>query len=152
MLVGPGKAGRGASSLAVPLLGAREIERITRSLAGQMQNIVLIGMPGCGKTTLGKALADRLGRPFLRCGCRPGAAGGPKHPGDLPLRRRGCLPRAGDADPGRAGERLRRSQPPAAAASPGRKMRRCCGKMGALSGSSGRWTGCRWADGPSPSK
>ena len=41
-----------------------EIERITRSLAGQMQNIVLIGMPGCGKTTLGKALADRLGRPF----------------------------------------------------------------------------------------
>ena len=41
-----------------------EIERITRCLAGQMQNIVLIGMPGCGKTTLGKALADRLGRPF----------------------------------------------------------------------------------------
>lgn len=41
-----------------------EIERITRNLAGQMQNIVLIGMPGCGKTTLGKALADRLGRPF----------------------------------------------------------------------------------------
>ena len=41
-----------------------EIERITRCLAGQMQNIVLIGMPGCGKTTLGKALAARLGRPF----------------------------------------------------------------------------------------
>lgn len=29
-----------------------------------MKNIVLIGMPGCGKTTLGKMLAERLGMDF----------------------------------------------------------------------------------------
>ncbi len=30
-----------------------------------MKNIILIGMPGSGKTTLGKAAADRLGRQFF---------------------------------------------------------------------------------------
>jgi shikimate kinase len=28
------------------------------------QNIIIIGMPGCGKSTFGKALARKLGRPF----------------------------------------------------------------------------------------
>ena len=40
------------------------IDRIYRTLSGQMQNIVLIGMPGCGKSTLGKALAEKLHRNF----------------------------------------------------------------------------------------
>ena len=30
-----------------------------------MKNIVLIGMPGCGKSTLGRCLAERLGRDFI---------------------------------------------------------------------------------------
>ncbi len=30
-----------------------------------MRNIVLIGLPGCGKSTIGKALAARLKRPFF---------------------------------------------------------------------------------------
>ena len=29
------------------------------------QNIIIIGMPGCGKSTFGKALARKLGRPFM---------------------------------------------------------------------------------------
>lgn len=41
-----------------------EIDRICRILAGKTQNIVLIGMPGCGKSTIGKALAEKLGRNF----------------------------------------------------------------------------------------
>ena len=36
----------------------REIERDTR-------NLLLIGMPGCGKTTVGQALANRLGRKLV---------------------------------------------------------------------------------------
>ena len=31
----------------------------------QMENIILIGMPGCGKSTLGKPLAEKLGKTFV---------------------------------------------------------------------------------------
>ena len=41
------------------------IAAITKSLAAQMQNVILIGMPGSGKTTVGTAAAARLGRTFL---------------------------------------------------------------------------------------
>jgi len=39
-------------------------EKIIRELASKMRNIILIGMPGCGKTTAGRALAERMRRPF----------------------------------------------------------------------------------------
>lgn len=42
-----------------------EIDRIERLLSRQMENIILIGMPGCGKSSVGKALAAALNRPFL---------------------------------------------------------------------------------------
>lgn len=38
------------------------IQQIHRILVQQMKNIVLIGMPGCGKTTIGRLLAQQLGR------------------------------------------------------------------------------------------
>lgn len=41
------------------------IERIYNELCIKMQNIVLIGMPGCGKSTVGKMLAQMLDRPFV---------------------------------------------------------------------------------------
>lgn len=42
-----------------------EIDRIERLLSRQMENIILIGMPGCGKSSVGRALAAALGRPFI---------------------------------------------------------------------------------------
>ncbi len=41
------------------------IGEIYRALAVQMQNIVLVGMPGCGKSSIGTLLAKKLDRPFL---------------------------------------------------------------------------------------
>ncbi len=38
------------------------IARIHQKLSIQMQNIVLIGMPGCGKSTIASLLAEKLGR------------------------------------------------------------------------------------------
>ena len=41
------------------------VGEIYRTLAVQMQNIVLVGMPGCGKSSIGTLLAEKLDRPFL---------------------------------------------------------------------------------------
>ena len=41
-----------------------KIEAISAKIARQTQNIVLIGMPGCGKTSIGQALAKKTGREF----------------------------------------------------------------------------------------
>lgn len=40
------------------------IETVTRQISKQTQNVILIGMPGCGKSTVGKRLAEKMGRPF----------------------------------------------------------------------------------------
>lgn len=42
-----------------------EIDRITKKLELQKQNIILIGMPGCGKSTLAAALSEKLGRDII---------------------------------------------------------------------------------------
>lgn len=41
------------------------IETIYKKLRKQMENIILIGMPGCGKSTVGKLLAERTGKTFV---------------------------------------------------------------------------------------
>ena len=41
------------------------ISPIVASISRETQNIILIGMPGCGKTTVGKALAEALHRPLI---------------------------------------------------------------------------------------
>jgi len=41
------------------------IREIHRELRRQMENIILIGMPGCGKSTLGTEIAKKLGKRFM---------------------------------------------------------------------------------------
>ncbi len=40
------------------------IERIVRDITQKTKNVILIGMPSCGKSTVGKLLAETLCRPF----------------------------------------------------------------------------------------
>lgn len=42
-----------------------EIDRVHRVLLGRTANLVLIGMPGCGKTRIGRLAAQALGREFV---------------------------------------------------------------------------------------
>lgn len=42
-----------------------ELERVYRKIASDKENIVLIGMPACGKTTVGKLLSKSLGRKVI---------------------------------------------------------------------------------------
>lgn len=41
------------------------LDSIFKDVKAQKQNIVLIGMPGSGKTTIGQAVAEKLGRDFI---------------------------------------------------------------------------------------
>ena len=38
---------------------------VYKKMCKQMENIVLVGMPGCGKSTIGKILAEKLGKIFV---------------------------------------------------------------------------------------
>lgn len=51
--------------LGTPGVFEKENERIISELQSRMQNIVLIGMPGCGKSTIGRIIADKTGKTFI---------------------------------------------------------------------------------------
>ncbi len=44
-----------------------EIDRIYNKLFLEKRNLVLIGMPSCGKTTIGKVIANSLSKEFIDC-------------------------------------------------------------------------------------
>lgn len=46
------------------VLDVRAIERLFIQMFKKKENICLIGMPSCGKTTLGKMISEKLGREF----------------------------------------------------------------------------------------
>ena len=46
-------------------INVSKIDQIVRIFAQKSENFVLIGMPGCGKSTVGKALAALLGKKFV---------------------------------------------------------------------------------------
>ena len=63
MLVAQAK--RSAEFFTGEVLPDARIDEIEEELANSMQNIILIGMPGCGKSTIARILGERLGRPVL---------------------------------------------------------------------------------------
>lgn len=46
-------------------LGSEYIDRAYKRVLSEKQNIVLCGMPSCGKSTIGKMLAEKTGREFI---------------------------------------------------------------------------------------
>lgn len=63
MLVAQGK--RAAEIFFDRPLDDKLVESTVRSMEQSFRNIVLVGMPGCGKSTVGKRLSEWLGKPFL---------------------------------------------------------------------------------------
>lgn len=59
------QARRGAELFTDEPLPDGEIHRVLGLLHREMANISLLGMPGCGKTALGRKLAERLGKTFI---------------------------------------------------------------------------------------
>ncbi len=59
------QARRSAEQFADRAIPDEEVEYIISTLSRQMSNLILIGMPGSGKSAVGRALAKALGRPFL---------------------------------------------------------------------------------------
>lgn len=62
MLVGQAK--RAAELFTGSAIPDGQCEEILCKLNDQIQNLILIGMPGCGKSAVGRLLAERLRRPF----------------------------------------------------------------------------------------
>ena len=46
-------------------IGTERVALVEQELRRKMENIILIGMPGCGKSTIGRMLAEKLGRTFI---------------------------------------------------------------------------------------
>ena len=47
--------------------GSGIIERVYNEVNTKMRNVTLVGMPGCGKSSVGRVLADKLGRELVDC-------------------------------------------------------------------------------------
>ena len=56
------------------------VNKIHKLILKRTQNIALIGMPGCGKSTVGRVLAQKMGRPFIDIDGQIEAAVGKKIP------------------------------------------------------------------------
>ena len=109
----------------------RQTARITAALRRQMLNVVLVGMPGAGKSTIGRSLAQRLDRRFVDLDEEVVRAAGCSIPESLCPKGRGCFPGDGVC-PGspmgqaeRAGDRLRRRRRAAQPERPRPAAERC---------------------------
>ena len=65
MLIGQGK--RTAEIFTGQQIPDEKVAEAYEQIKSEFQNIVLIGMPGCGKTTIGRRISKILGRKFVDC-------------------------------------------------------------------------------------
>lgn len=63
------QAWRAAELFTDTKISARKMEQVLADLTAQLENIILIGMPGCGKTSIGSRLAQKLGREHIDLDC-----------------------------------------------------------------------------------
>ena len=54
-----------ANDGSITVQGEEKTLEIVRALENERRNVVLVGMAGCGKSTLGKLLGERLGKEFV---------------------------------------------------------------------------------------
>ncbi len=59
-----------------------KVEQVVKNIFESKENIVLIGMPGCGKSTIGKIIAEITGRSFIDTDTVIGEITG-KHPSEI---------------------------------------------------------------------
>ena len=59
------QAARAAEIFTGDPVGEDRVEKVYRDLARQKEDLVLVGMPGCGKSTLGRMAAKKLGMDFF---------------------------------------------------------------------------------------
>lgn len=105
---------------------------VTDTLQKRMRSLILIGMPGAGKTTVGRLLAQRLGRDFFDADEELERRFGCDIPTFFALRGRGCLPRRRRRPAGGAGQALRLRH------RHGRRLRHPAGKRAAAAAERGR--------------
>ena len=114
---------------------------IYATLRMERLNLVLIGMPGSGKTTLGRALAEALHRPFVDCDAEIERAAGMPIPEISAQRaRRPSAPSKAGSSPASAGS-LDRLLPPAAARPCAKKTPSPCGRTAWCCSPSALWRG-----------
>lgn len=59
------QAARASELFTANLIPVEKIESVIERVEALTKNIVLVGMPGCGKTTVGKIVAEKTGREFI---------------------------------------------------------------------------------------
>lgn len=128
-----------------------EIARVTSELRREQLNIALIGMPSSGKSTLGRALAERLGKRFVDLDEEIVKADGRSIPDIFAAEGEAGFRKLEAAQTARFARRTGRSSPAAAAWSKTRQTSGRSTPTASCSLSTGRWKICWWAAaGPFP--
>lgn len=140
MLAAQAAAAEYAFGTAVP--GEETVLRVYRELLAERRNLVFIGMPGSGKTTIGRLAAQMLEREFIDCDEEYLLEYGITPEGELLAHGELYFREREEALLRKLSPKTGCVSPPGAGPSCGRKMWRPCGKTAGCAGCGGRWSCC----------